>query len=395
MLVVAGDVGLRRLIATMLQVHAGVSDVASVSSAKHATRKLDRGNIQVVVLDGDLPEPEVAGVFAAVANRNPYPRVLVLESAEMRNTPRGRDGFAGASAFVRRPDAIVARTELRDAGADIAKRVLALATAKSNGAPTPRRAPEPGDEEAAVAAPVARSASRRRALPRPAASPAPLVRVADSAQNPARPLDLPRPTARAGRVDLVLIGSSTGGPTALAAVLGALPANLPVPVLIVQHLPEAFSDMLAARMHAQSALTVGVAREDVVPQPGEVWLAPGGRHLVCATGPAGYRLALTDSPKVQSCRPAVDVLFQSAAAILGANVLGVVLTGMGYDGLDGSRALIARGSRVIVQDEESSVVWGMPGAVARVGLADAVLPLDRVADEIVRRVSVARSGQPR
>ena len=188
------------------------------------------------------------------------------------------------------------------------------------------------------------------------------------------------------RPEVVAIGISTGGPNALVTLLPQLPADLPAPVLIVQHMPPIFTRQLAERLNARSAIAVSEAVAGQVVRPGQAVVAPGGWHLVAEGHRDEVRVAINQDPPEHSCRPAVDVLFRSVARHFGPAVLGVVMTGMGQDGLYGSREIRRAGGRILAQDEPSSVVWGMPGYVAREGLADRVLPLDQLADEIVRRV---------
>jgi two-component system chemotaxis response regulator CheB len=203
-----------------------------------------------------------------------------------------------------------------------------------------------------------------------------------------------RPLPATGRVEAVVIGVSTGGPNALAEVLPTLPGNLPVPVLIVQHMPPIFTRLLAARLDAQSAIHIAEGAEGDKVEPGGAWLAPGDYHMELMRDGPGVQPHLQQGPPENSCRPAVDVLFRSAAALYGSGVLAVVLTGMGQDGLRGSEAVREAGGQVIAQDEATSVVWGMPGFVARAGLADRVLPLAEVGPEIVTRVRKGRVVSP-
>ncbi len=193
------------------------------------------------------------------------------------------------------------------------------------------------------------------------------------------------------RIDIVVIGISTGGPNALAELVPALPGDLPVPVMVVQHMPPLFTRFLAQRLHDKSALSVCEGASGVRVDAGSVFLAPGGFHMVIERERKGCpRIALNQDPPENSCRPAADVLFRSAARVFGSHVLAVVMTGMGEDGLRGCHEIRKAGGQVIAQDRESSVIWGMPGAVCQAGMADEVLALDRLADTIVHRTEYGR-----
>jgi two-component system, chemotaxis family, protein-glutamate methylesterase/glutaminase len=184
---------------------------------------------------------------------------------------------------------------------------------------------------------------------------------------------------------LVVIGVSTGGPTALAAIMPKLPAGFHLPILIVQHMPPLFTRLLAERLHATCQLPTQEATQGESVEPGKVLIAPGDFHMKVVGNGGGVRVSLDQSPPQNSCRPAVDALFTSVAEVYGGAVIAVILTGMGQDGLRGAQILKAQGAYVFAQDEASSVVWGMPGAVVNAGLADSVLPLDRIVPEILRR----------
>ena len=188
-------------------------------------------------------------------------------------------------------------------------------------------------------------------------------------------------------VGLVVIGVSTGGPSALESMLPQLPRTLGVPVMIVQHMPRLFTGALAERLNRLCQMPLTQARDGVTVTRNSILLAPGDAHMEVARG-AGESLAvrLHHAPALHSCKPSVDYLFQSAARVCGGSTLAMVLTGMGSDGLDGARAVRAAGGAVLAQDEESSAVWGMPGRVVREGVASAVLPLSGMADAVVRRV---------
>jgi two-component system chemotaxis response regulator CheB len=190
-----------------------------------------------------------------------------------------------------------------------------------------------------------------------------------------------------------VIGSSTGGPEALATVLPHLPASLPVPVLMVQHMPPVFTRQFAQRLDRLSALQVVEAVDGAPLQPGTAHLAPGDHHLVIRPDRNGALVtALTQDPPENFCRPAVDPLFRSAVTAYGGAVLSVVLTGMGSDGRNGAGEIRNAGGTVIVQDQATSVVWGMPGAIAQAGFADEVLPLGLIAESIHRHLAAGSPG---
>ncbi len=187
----------------------------------------------------------------------------------------------------------------------------------------------------------------------------------------------------------VAIGVSTGGPAALTELLPALPASFPLPILVVQHMPPLFTRLLAERLNSICPLAVAEAQEGDSVQAGKILIAPGDFHMKVVCGNAVPLVHLDQSPPLNSCRPAVDALFTSMSEVYEGAVLTVILTGMGQDGLRGSRILRALGASVFAQDEASSVVWGMPGAVVGAGLACQVIPLDRIAEAILKRVGCA------
>ena len=206
-----------------------------------------------------------------------------------------------------------------------------------------------------------------------------ILPVARPALNPSRLLSPAK---------IVVIGVSTGGPDALAHVLPLLPATFPVPVLIAQHMPAIFTSMLAARLSAKSAFPVRECVSGDPVAPGCAIVAPGDFHMVVQKENGTISLRTHQGPRENFCRPSVDVLFRSVASVYEDRTLAVVLTGMGQDGLKGCELLRSAGARICVQDEASSVVWGMPGFVAKAGLADKILPLDQIAAEIVRATTL-------
>ena len=203
-------------------------------------------------------------------------------------------------------------------------------------------------------------------------------------------LPIPLSSRPQPRIDLVAIGTSTGGPNALTELIPQFPADFPVPIVVVQHMPALFTRLLAERLNALTQLDVQEGRAGQKLQRGQVWIAPGDHHMTVARKGSEFVLGINHDPQENSCRPAVDVLFRSVAQTYGANVLAVVLTGMGADGTRGSAVVREAGGEVIVQDEASSVVWGMPGSVVAANLADHIYPLAGIGPEVVRRVSKGR-----
>jgi two-component system, chemotaxis family, protein-glutamate methylesterase/glutaminase len=188
------------------------------------------------------------------------------------------------------------------------------------------------------------------------------------------------------RPKVLAIGVSTGGPAALAGLLAACPRDFPLPIVIVQHLPAFFTRLLAERLSLHGGLPVLEAKAGMTVRRGKALLAPGDFHLRLVRRGTEVEVALTQDPPEHSCRPAVDVLFRSLAETYGGAVIAVVLTGMGQDGLLGARLLKSLGASVLVQDRKTSVVWGMPGAIAEAQLADEVLPLDQILPAVLRRI---------
>jgi two-component system chemotaxis response regulator CheB len=207
-------------------------------------------------------------------------------------------------------------------------------------------------------------------------------------------------------IEVVVIGLSTGGPSALEQLLPKLPKDFPVPVLIVQHMPKLFTGALAERLDKCCALRVEQAYDNAMIRPGTVWLAPGDAHMEVAprrtmvdevdrgSGVLGSRVRLHQQEPLNHCRPSVDYLFFSAARMYGAGALALVMTGMGADGLNGARAVYDGGGVVFAQDEATSAVWGMPGRVSEAGIASATLPLWGIASALRLRVGAGRPARP-
>jgi two-component system, chemotaxis family, protein-glutamate methylesterase/glutaminase len=188
------------------------------------------------------------------------------------------------------------------------------------------------------------------------------------------------------RFEAVLIGTSTGGPVALRAVLPAFPEDFPLPVLVVQHMPAQYTHSLAERLNEISPLEVVEGCDGMIPEAGWAYIAPGGRHMKVIQRAGKPVLKITDDPLENGCRPSVDVLFRSAVEAFSGKVIAVIMTGMGRDGVEGCRLLKPQGAFIIAEHADTCVVYGMPKAVVEERLVDCVVPLNRIAGSVVRRV---------
>jgi two-component system chemotaxis response regulator CheB len=220
----------------------------------------------------------------------------------------------------------------------------------------------------------------------PRIGPLPVIKAAPEAGTPMTGAR----KAPSDRIEIVAIGISTGGPNALAAMLPGIPADLPVPIVIVQHMPPLFTKTLAERLDLSCGIQVREAQGGEVLTPGCAWIAPGGFHLTLERTADGVVLRTNLEPPENSLRPAVDVTFRSVASVYGGECLAVVMTGMGHDGTRGCEHIVDQGGRVIVQDEASSVVWAMPQAVVEAGLAEEIVKLESLAEAITSRVTKGR-----
>jgi len=354
----------------------------------------------VVVLDIEMPVLDGLGALKELKKRWPQLPVVMFSTLTERGAaatllalaegaddyatkPTSKEGPIGVFSAVRRDLVPLIR-----AWGAIA-RTRSLAAARQAPGPEGRPAPRPGFRQPAGPIPITGPISgpiklgvrsSQSAQPQPAPFPLGAAEPTKRGGVPPR-----RPFRQMGLVKAVVIGSSTGGPNALAAVVPQFPANFPVPVLLVQHMPPTFTRMLAERLDAQSSLHVEEAKTGEPVRPGNLYVAQGGSHLALVRRQGEVFVELDDGPPENFCKPSVDVLFRAAASIWGAGTLGVVLTGMGQDGLAGARVIAESGGDVIAQDEATSVVWGMPGAVAKAGIASQVLPLGEIAKCVVRR----------
>lgn len=334
---------------------AGFTLAGTAANGRIALEMMARHDPDVVLLDIDMPELDGTEALPRMLAASPTLQVVMMSTLTTRNADISLKCLAlGAADYIPKPESNRGVTTSDVFRTDLIERVRVFGAARAR----TRRQPAPLPGSAPGSAP-----------PAPQAAPA--------APRPAAPFTL-RPKARASAPPrALLIGSSTGGPRAVGEMLEGIgsAALRRLPVLIVQHMPPIFTAVFAEHLAVRTKLPAAEGKADERLEPGRIYVAPGGRHMGLAAGPNGPVIRLTDGPPVNFCRPAVDVLFKDAAVVFGAATATVILTGMGSDGTHGARALAEAGGPVLAQDEATSTVWGMPGSVARAGLAEAVLPL--------------------
>lgn len=353
-LIVDDSVVIRRVLADILDADRDIDVVGTASNGRIALERIATLRPDLVTMDIEMPEMDGLTAVRELRRTDRRTPVIMFSTLTERGASATLDALAnGANDYVTKPvstgSPITAMERVRN---DLLPRIKALVGR--------------GD---------------------------PVTRPSRSGSAAVAPATLRRRSSAATPVQIVAVGSSTGGPNALETVLTSLPADLGVPIVVVQHMPPLFSRLLAERLDTKSALRIREAAPGMRLEAGDVMIAPGDHHMSLRQSVSGgVEVVIDQGPPENSCRPAVDVLFRSVAAVYGPRSLGVVLTGMGQDGMLGARQLAAAGADVIAQDEATSVVWGMPGAVVGDGLASDVLPIDQIAATITRRVRRTGAG---
>lgn len=338
-LVVDDSAYVRKVVSQMLSRSPGIEVVGVARNGEDALEMVEQLQPDVVTCDLNMPVLDGVGFITAQMARRPVP-IIVISIAAGAGAQVLAALDAGAVDFVQKPTAL-ATEKLMEISDELIEKV-----------------------KAAADAPARRDYTGK--------SPAPAV-------------VLP-PDSTRGNVDIVVIGISTGGPQGLKVVIPRLPADFPVPIAMVMHMPVGYTEMYARSLNDLSAVTVTEAQDEQVLLPATAYLAPAGRHLTFRRNGSTVVTRLDVRPLDTPHRPSVDVLFQSAAEVFDSRVLGVVMTGMGSDGRDGSAWIKARGGTIFAEAEESCVVYGMPRSVAEAGLTDGVFPLELMAQAIMERV---------
>jgi two-component system chemotaxis response regulator CheB len=361
--VVADDSALvRRLVSGVLN---AAPDIRVIGVAHDGAQAIERvAELQPDLLTLDVEMPVMDGLTAMRELHRRFPRlpVIMVSTLTQQGAAITLDALtAGARDYVTKPTNSTSLADsLDDLRGQLIPRVRALTVRRTPSRP-PLLTPQPPP----------------RTLP----------------GRPAPPTAREKRRASAHPTQVIAIGSSTGGPDALARVLGSITELPSVPIVAVQHMPPVFTAMLAQRLSRLGPVSVQEAEDGQQLSPGVMYLAPGGRHLEVQRRGAGVITHLHDKDPENYSRPSVDVLFRSVADVYPGSAIGVILTGMGHDGRAGCERMAAGGSMIVAQDQDSSVVWGMPGAVTEAGLADAVLNLDKVGSFLAEQLRHVGAGR--
>jgi two-component system chemotaxis response regulator CheB len=371
-MVVDDAIVVRSLLARWVDAEPDMEVITSLRNGREAVARIEQCDADVVVLDIDMPELDGISALPLLLQKKRDLVVIMVSTFTRRSAEISLRALAlGAKDYIPKPETTREAATSVEFRRELIEKIRTLGRNRF----APRvyaRAPAPGT------API----------PHGKQVPAPRARKIPSHE--AEPLRLRSFSAVPPRV--LLIGSSTGGPQALTALIEKLPAAVDrAPVLIAQHMPPMFTTVLAEHLSRVGGRGAHEAEDGEPVLAGGIYVAPGGRHMRVVRDDGGIRIALGDDPPINFCKPAVDALFGSAVAVWGAATLALVLTGMGADGSRGAADIVAAGGSVIAQDEATSVVWGMPRAVAQAGLCSAVLPLDQIAPKIIRLFSGVRS----
>jgi two-component system, chemotaxis family, protein-glutamate methylesterase/glutaminase len=372
-MVVDDTVVYRSILTDVVEKISGVHVIGTAPNGKIALDKLSRASVDLVLLDVEMPVMGGLETLDALQRDHPGTGVIMVSGTNRNAADITMKALEkGALDFVPKPAGADAQASRNELVAQLTPLVRLFITKRNLGLARQVKQPLAADTK-----PVAtqRKAARPSVVRKPPSAPSPRARVA------------PRPK----RFDVLAIGVSTGGPNALAEVIPKLPSDLGIPVLLVQHMPPLFTKSLADSLAKKSSLPVREAASGETIEANIVLIAPGGQHMVArrkpgANGDAAHCVGLNDNPPENSCRPSVDVLFRSIAAHYGANILAVIMTGMGADGCEGVKAMKRRGCYCLTQSEETCVVYGMPLTVDEANLSDESVPLDKLAERIVSLV---------
>ncbi|WP_425400553.1 protein-glutamate methylesterase/protein-glutamine glutaminase [Aeoliella sp.] len=339
----------RKLVSQVLQEADGLEVVGTACNGRVALDKIQQLRPDLITLDLEMPELDGLGVLRHLQDNHSSVGAIVLSALSAEGataTTRALD--AGAFDFALKPTSKSPDASMAELKESLIPKAHAFAETKN------------------------RSTAKRAATPHPVAAPS--------------DQDMPLCPTRAGRVNprILAIGVSTGGPKALSQLIPSLPANFNVPIVLVQHMPPVFTKSLADELNRHAKINVVEAQHGDMLQPGTVYIAPGGKQMKLQRAGFSSSVVISDDPPERNCRPSVDYLFRSVAEIYGGDVLACILTGMGDDGHLGCKLLKRRGAIIMAQNEATCVVYGMPRQIVDSNLADCILPLDKIGEEMLK-----------
>lgn len=344
-LIVDDSVLMRLILTELISSDQEIEVVATAVNAKIAFEKIEQLTPDVVILDIEMPEMDGITALQLIKAKHPEIYIIMCSALTRHGGQITLDALSkGADDYVVKPSDCKSRDEMRSAfGHELTYKIKGL---------VPKR----------------------------------LILKESSSHSQFNQASTQQKSSQS-KIDVVAIGSSTGGPNALSAVLPKIPVDFPVPILVVQHMPPVFTQILADSLASKCMIPVKEAQDGDILKPGHAWIAPGNHHMTVKLKNNQQIIRLNQEPPENFCRPSVDVLFRSVANLFEKNTLAIILTGMGHDGLKGCQTIKECHGQILAQDEASSVVWGMPKAVAQAGLADETLPLDHIGAAIIKRVN--------
>ena len=377
----------RGLMNRWLTAEDNIEVVSRCHNGLHAVREIKTVQPDIVILDIEMPEMDGLEALPLLIQAAPNARILIASSLSQRNAEISLTALEkGAHDYIPKPSTNSDLTTSADFRVDLITKINALCVGA-------------GGKSACKFTRATPDAGAANKVEKPA-NPQPAKRRESSAGSVLPAVSVPSKSMSDTSVshdnlrkfnhvipDILCIGSSTGGPRAVQTVLAAVVTHITkIPVVLTQHMPGTFTAVFASHLDKALPVPVAEAVDGEALMPGRVYVAPGERHLMFKKGASGVEVVLDDGPQVNFCKPAVDNMFQSAHDMYGKKILSVILTGMGQDGAAGGKLIADAGGNVLVQDAESSIVWGMPGAAYKAGVAAGVFSLDEIGNKIVQAV---------
>ena len=367
-MVVDDSAVVRGLVSRWIGEEPGIEMIARHANGQKAVDDVATSQPDIIILDVEMPVMDGLEALPHLLKNKPGVKVIMASTLTQRNAETSMKALSlGATDYIPKPDSNSGITTSASFRTDLIKRIRSLGGRRRF---TAARSPVPARTATATTSGAPSGTKTGDAIKR-------LEKKADDGAVKLRPFSTIAPR-------ILLVGSSTGGPQALVKLFQTIaPVIGNVPVLVTQHMPATFTAILAKHLGEAARRASAEAQHGEVLAPGTIYVAPGGYHMRLVPAPGGAAIALDQGPEINFCRPAVDPMFESAAKIYRAGILATILTGMGHDGTNGGRVIADAGGSVIAQDEETSVVWGMPGAAAAAGICSAILPLPMIGPKII------------